>query len=519
MAIRRAAIAALASLGILAAGTVAYASDVDVAVVDITAPTNAVTLAPSASSPITINMRVSGAQAGTATFEVYRDWKLSGGTFTGSNPQEFTVGPRAGGDAATTFSTGGTVSVVAGQTNGTFTLEVGAFDITNSNTTGGKLAAGNPATYTVTVTAPANTKPSVAVTGFTDGAAYELDVDPLPTAQCVVADDNDVVAPFPAVMSGELTHGLGTLSATCDYVDKGGLAADTVTASYSIVDTRKPTISHTLSAEANVHGWYNTDVTVAFTCADNPGSGIQSCVADGETGPSKTVSEGENQSVTGTATDWAGNTATDKVFGINVDKTEPTVGFTSGPSGTYYFGDTLPQATCDASDALSGIDGTCTVTLTRVDGRDAGNGTAVGDYSLTARAMDKAGNSATKASGYSVLAWNLKGFYQPVDMAGVLNTVKGGSTVPLKFEVFRGAEELTATSAIKSFTQAKIACDGSTPTDEIEVTSAGGTSLRYDATGGQFVQNWQTPKSPGTCYQVTMTTQDGSTLQANFKLK
>ena len=518
MAIRRAAVAALASLGILAAGSAAYASDVAVAVVDVTTPTTAVTLAPGATSPITINLTVTGRQEGTATFEVYRDWSLSGGTFTGSNPEEFTVSPQSGG-TTTRFSTSGTVSVAPGQGQGDFTLAVGAFDITNTNATGAKLSAGASASYAVTVTAPTNTKPSVAVTGFTDGAAYELGVDPLPTAQCVVTDDHDVVAPFPAVMSGEVTHGLGTLSATCDYVDKGGLAADTVTASYSIVDTRRPTISHTLSAEANVHGWYNTDVTVAFTCADNPGSGIQSCAADGETGPSRTVSEGENQSVTGTATDWAGNTATVKVLGINVDKTEPTVDFTNGPSGTYYFGDTLPPATCDASDTLSGIDGTCTVTLTRVDGRDAGDGTAVGDYTLTARAMDKAGNTATKASAYSVLAWNLKGFYQPVDVGGVLNTVKGGSTVPLKFEVFRGTEELTATSAIKSFTQTKIVCDGSSPTDEVEVTTTGGTSLRYDATGGQFIQNWQTPKSPGSCYRVTMTTQDGSTISANFKLK
>ncbi len=40
----------------------------------------------------------------------------------------------------------------------------------------------------------------------------------------------------------------------------------------------------------------------------------------------------------------------------------------------------------------------------------------------------------------------MKGFYAPVDVNGVLNTVKGGSTVPLKFEVFAGSTELTDTS-------------------------------------------------------------------------
>jgi hypothetical protein len=104
-------------------------------------------------------------------------------------------------------------------------------------------------------------------------------------------------------------------------------------------------------------------------------------------------------------------------------------------------------------------------------------------------------------------------------MGGVWNTVKGGSTVPLKFEAFAGSE-LTSTSAVKSFTQKAVTCPNSSATvDEIEFTTTGGTALRYDSTAGQFIQNWATPKKPGTCYTVTMTTQDGSTTSANFILK
>jgi len=88
-------------------------SSVDVAVVDVTAPTGSVTLAPGESGPITINMTVTGNQVGTATFKVNRDWSLSGGTFTGSNPHTFTVPPRAAQDPPTTFSTTGTVTVAA----------------------------------------------------------------------------------------------------------------------------------------------------------------------------------------------------------------------------------------------------------------------------------------------------------------------------------------------------------------------------------------------------------------------
>jgi hypothetical protein len=103
-------------------------------------------------------------------------------------------------------------------------------------------------------------------------------------------------------------------------------------------------------------------------------------------------------------------------------------------------------------------------------------------------------------------------------MGGVYNTVKGGSTVPLKFELFAGSE-LTDVSAIESFKTQKITCSGTAVEDAIEVVSTGGTSLRYDSTAGQFIQNWKTPTGAGTCYSATMTAQDGSFIKAYFKLK
>lgn len=135
-------------------------------------------------------------------------------------------------------------------------------------------------------------------------------------------------------------------------------------------------------------------------------------------------------------------------------------------------------------------------------------------------AQDKAGNQTVETRSYTVQAWTFLGFYQPIDMNGVWNTVKGGSTVPLKFEVFAGPTEFTDTSVVGSFAVKGVACPvtGAT-TDDIELTTTGGTTLRYDATAGQFIQNWQTPKKPGVCYSVTMTTLYGSSLSALFKLK
>ena len=107
-------------------------------------------------------------------------------------------------------------------------------------------------------------------------------------------------------------------------------------------------------------------------------------------------------------------------------------------------------------------------------------------------------------------------------MGGVWNTVKAGSTVPLKFELFSGATELTSTTSVKSFSAGSISCATlpSSSEDPIELTTTGGTTLRYDTSGGQFIQNWQTPKTVGGCYKVTMTAADSTTvITAYFKLK
>ncbi len=66
-----------------------------------------------------------------------------------------------------------------------------------------------------------------------------------------------------------------------------------------------------------------------------------------------------------------------------------------------------------------------------------------------------------------------KGFYQPVDMEGVFNVVKGGSTVPLKFEVFEGSTELTDPSVIEGFSYEEITCPNGAVTEKIETTVMG----------------------------------------------
>jgi hypothetical protein len=137
---------------------------------------------------------------------------------------------------------------------------------------------------------------------------------------------------------------------------------------------------------------------------------------------------------------------------------------------------------------------------------------------------DQPGNSNYNAAPQltetvTAVPWTNSGFYQPVDMGNVLNVAKNGSTVPLKFRVFAAGTELTTVASIKQSFVQTLTCGTGIALDDIENYATGGTSLRYDTTTGQFIFNWQTPRTPGACYRVTLTLLDGTSISANFKLK
>jgi hypothetical protein len=153
----------------------------------------------------------------------------------------------------------------------------------------------------------------------------------------------------------------------------GNSATNTATVS---IDKTAPTISASADRAANGAGWYNDDVTVSYTCADAL-SGVDTCPA------AKTLTEGANQSASGSGSDAAGNSASDSVTGINVDKTAPAL--TGSFPGGWHTGDVTVSWTC--TDALSGPVGQ------PADDVVTGEGT---DLSSTATCTDKAGNTATK---------------------------------------------------------------------------------------------------------------------------
>jgi hypothetical protein len=183
----------------------------------------------------------------------------------------------------------------------------------------------------------------------------------------------------------QLPAGSHTITLT---VGDGELTA-TDTVQVTVQDTTDPTIAGSRTPDANADGWNNTDVTVSFEC-DDSGSGIAGCSA-----PTTLNTDGAGQSVTGTATDNAGNTAQATVGGINIDMTAPSIVF-GGNAGTYTVDQTV-AITCTATDGLSGID---TADCPEVNSTATALG--FGTHTLTATATDRAGNTATVSTTFVI---------------------------------------------------------------------------------------------------------------------
>ncbi len=367
-------------------------------------------------------------------------------------------------------------------------------------------------TFTVAST-PADTKaPTVNCVVPNQDTWYGENV----SVPCTASDESGLASGSPATFTLTMSVAVGSEDAaakTNSQTIKDIHGNQILVGPYTFkVDRLAPTASPSRSPDANADGWNNSDVTVSFTGTDG-GSGIASCDA------AKVLStDGANQSASGICTDNAGNhSAPAAVSGINIDKTKPTVSLVGGPANgsSPIFGSVPAAPTCTASDALSGLDGTCTI---------SGYKTTVGTHTVTATATDKAGNTETATLTYTVLPWALKGFYAPVDMkdaAGseIINTIRAGQAVGLKFNVYAGTTEKTTTDAVPNFTAKQIACSASATTAPVEITNTGSTRLRYDATAAQFIQNWATPKTANSCYRVSIVTLDGSSLTAVFQTK
>ena len=310
-----------------------------------------------------------------------------------------------------------------------------------------------------------------------------------------------------ATVSTEGANQSITNSGAC--VDNAGNAADAVTVSGINLDKTAPTINAATTTQPNANGWYNRDVTVQFTCADNL-AGVTNCPTD-ET----LSSEGNAVAVTAqTITDLAGNSsAASNVVTVQLDKTAPVVTVTGVNNGASYILGSVPTAGCSTADALSGVATQATLTTTGDNANGSGSVTAT-----CSGATDKAGNSATLVSATYSVIYNWTGFFQPVDNLPTVNTVNAGQAIPVKFSL-GGDFALTIFAAGYPKVQA-VACGGSSggasPVEE--TVTAGNSSLQYDPATQIYTYVWKTDKSwAGSCRQLMVKLNDGSEQLAIFQ--
>jgi hypothetical protein len=204
------------------------------------------------------------------------------------------------------------------------------------------------------------------------------------TFTCSSSSSTIATCTSPITVSAQGASQVATGTAT----DKAGNST-TINVSLNI-DLTPPTISASASPLADGAGWTNSAVTVNFQCSDSL-SGVALCP-----GPQTVSTEGANQTIPGTATDVAGNTASTSIS-LNIDLTPPVIAVTSPSDGSVVTNSNL-NVTGTASDALSGI---ADVACNGVDATITGSNTScnltlsVGTNAIQVQAFDLAGNTAT----------------------------------------------------------------------------------------------------------------------------
>jgi large repetitive protein len=335
-------------------------------------------------------------------------------------------------------------------------------------------------------------------------------------------------------LSGDLTRDAGEDVGQYD-INQGSLSAGSnyeLTFVGAKLTITKRAITVTADAKSKVYGEDDPALTYQVTSGSlldgDSLSGALTRVAGNEFGTyaiqQGTLSAGENYNLTFVG---ANLSITKRPITVTADAKSKLFG-ASDPPLTY-------TVTSSITPAMIGSDG-FTGSLTRVAGE------TVGSYAIQKGSLEAGSNYAITYVGanLTITAWNAQGhgFYQPVGVANsvfvagpgalpaansttVYNVAKGGSTIPLKFNVFAGTVEKTSTADISGFTAVKLSsCSAGAGMDEVDFVTSGNTERRYDPVAGQWIQNWKTPSvSSDACYRASVTFADGSSLSAFFRLR
>ncbi|HEX5847935.1 MAG TPA: PxKF domain-containing protein [Rubrobacter sp.] len=292
-------------------------------------------------------------------------------------------------------------------------------------------------------------------------------------------------------------------------------------------DLTPPNTEATLSPEPNIDGWNSNDVTVSLDATDEGGSNVEGIVysASGAQTVEETTVGGSSTSlditaegettITYAARDHAGNLEDQKTISVRIDRSDPEVSISSPADGAEYALDESVAADYSCSDALSGL-AYCLGTVPDNVGIDTAS---VGQKTFAVEAADDVGNVVSASSIYHVI-YDFDGFFSPVDNPDVLNRVRAGSAIPLKFSLGgdQGLDIFAEAGGSGSPSSRPIPCHPTGPTDTLEQTiSANPSRLTYDAATDLYTYVWKTRKDWTGCRQLVLRLDDGKEYTADFE--
>ncbi len=212
------------------------------------------------------------------------------------------------------------------------------------------------------------------------------------------------------------------------------------------------------------------------------------------------------------------NTGSDNVsilINTTTDTTPPTITLTT-PDGAVYTLNQVVNADYSCDDEVGGS-GLASCVGDVPDGDPIDTAT-VGSKAFTVDAEDNTGNMASVTHDYTV-AYDFDGFFPPVNNPPILNAMKAGQAVPVKFS-------LTGDQGLDIFAagypkSVQIACGTNPEVDGVESTvTAGSSGLSYDPVADQYTYVWKTDKGwAGTCRQLVVKLNDGTADRANFSVR
>jgi hypothetical protein len=195
---------------------------------------------------------------------------------------------------------------------------------------------------------------------------------------------------------------------------------------------------------------------------------------------------------------------------LPTDSTAPTV-TCDGPAPVFLLNQSPAAVSASVVDEDGGS-GAATATVTA-----AADTSTVGNKSVSLTGADNEGNTSAAVSCPYQVVYGFTGFAAPVDNGGVLNTVKAGQAVPLKFRLTDANGAPVTTRPGASLKATSLECGLGTTDDALEEYSKGKSGLQ-SLGNGYYQYNWATPKSyAGSCKTANLNLGEGKPRQALFK--